>query len=46
MDAGILVNDDKQRGLSSKLIWAVGVIALCRGLLSTAVPTLRSVLNL
>jgi hypothetical protein len=46
MQAGVLINHENRNELSSKLIWLAGAIAVCRGLLATAVPTLRSILNL
>jgi hypothetical protein len=47
MDGDSLANyGDRERSLLRRLIWLTGAIAVCRGVLATIVPTLRSILNL
>jgi len=45
MDVGGFLNG-KERDRGLVLIWLVGVIAVCRGVLATLFPAIRSALNL
>jgi len=47
MDAGVLANyQQRDRNLPPQLVWLVGAIAVCRGVLATVFPAIRSALNL
>jgi hypothetical protein len=43
---GLLASGEHNRSLSRRLIWLVGAIAVCRGVLATVFPAIRSALNL
>jgi len=44
--SGHLIYEEQNRSLSPRLIWLVGAIAVCRGVLATVFPAIRSALNL
>jgi ABC-type lipoprotein release transport system permease subunit len=47
MDAGGLANHQQENhDLSPRLIWLVGAIAVCRSVLATVFPAIRSAFNL
>jgi hypothetical protein len=47
MDVGKYpISAERNRSLSRRLIWLAGAMAVCRGVLATVFPALRSVLNL
>ena len=45
MDVGSFAIDS-DNNLSPRLIWLAGVVAVCRGVLATVFPAIRSLFNL
>jgi len=43
MDVSGVNYQDRDRGLPPRLIWLAGAIAVCRGVLATLYPAIRSV---
>ncbi len=46
MAVGRFVSDSDNHNMSPRLIWLVGAIAVCRSVLATVFPAIRSIFNL